>query len=69
MITAGADRARQIGQTQLVLGPPDTEEHTDRVIAEKWDATLALTTAQADEGAIARLRGGVPGDHAFEQIR
>jgi hypothetical protein len=36
------------------------EERTDRVIAEKWDATFALTTAQADEGTIARLCAAVP---------
>ncbi|KKK60166.1 hypothetical protein LCGC14_3027070, partial [marine sediment metagenome] len=33
---------------------------TDRVIAEKWDATFVLTTAEADEGTIARLRAAVP---------
>ncbi len=37
------------------------EERTDRVIAEKSDATFAPTTAEADEGAIARLRGAAPG--------
>ncbi len=37
------------------------EERTDRVIAEKLDATFALTTARADEGTIARLRGAAPG--------
>ena len=36
------------------------EERTDRVIAEKWDATFALTTAQVDEDTIARLRAAVP---------
>ena len=36
------------------------EERTDRVIAEKWDATFALTTAEADEATIARLRAAVP---------
>jgi len=36
------------------------EERTDRVIAEKWDATFALTTAEVDEATLARLRANVP---------
>ena len=36
------------------------DERTDRVIAEKWDATFALTTAEADAATIARLRANVP---------
>lgn len=36
------------------------EERTDRVIAEKWDATFALTTAEATPAAIERLRANVP---------
>ncbi len=38
--------------------PP--EERTDRVIATKWDATFALTTAAADAATIERLRAAVP---------
>ena len=36
------------------------EDRTDRVIAERWDATFTLTTGPADEAAIARLRANVP---------
>ena len=36
------------------------EERTDRVIATKWDATFVLTTAEAGEGTIERLRAAVP---------
>ena len=36
------------------------EDRTDRVIAEKWDATFALTTGPVDDAAIARLRANVP---------
>ena len=36
------------------------EDRTDRVIAERWDATFALTTGPADEAALARLRANVP---------
>lgn len=36
------------------------DERTDRVIAEKWDATFALTTAEADAATLARLRANVP---------
>jgi hypothetical protein len=38
--------------------PP--EERTDRVIATKWDATFALTTAAADAATIERLCANVP---------
>ncbi|MFQ5773675.1 MAG: hypothetical protein ACE5GS_04085 [Kiloniellaceae bacterium] len=36
------------------------EQRTDRVIAERWDATFALTTAEADGTTIERLRANVP---------
>ncbi len=36
------------------------EDRTDRVIAERWDATFALTTALADVDTIARLGANVP---------
>jgi hypothetical protein len=36
------------------------EERTDRVIATKWDATFALTTAEAGAATIERLRAAVP---------
>ncbi|MCG8692633.1 MAG: hypothetical protein MI806_15625, partial [Minwuiales bacterium] len=40
------------------------EERSDRVIAEKWDATFALTLGQPDDAAIARLRQNVPKQEA-----
>ena len=36
------------------------EDRTDRVIAERWDATFALTAGPADEAALARLGANVP---------
>ena len=38
----------------------DPADRTDRVIAEKWDATFTLTTSEPDAAAIARLRANVP---------
>ena len=40
------------------------EERTDRVIAEKWDATFALAGGAVDDAAIARLRRNVPRQEA-----
>ncbi len=40
------------------------EERTDRVIAEKWDATFALTIAEPTPETIARLQAGVPKQEA-----
>ena len=39
-------------------------ERSDRVIAEKWDATFALTLGSPDEEAIARLEQNVPKQEA-----
>ncbi len=36
------------------------EDRTDRVIAERWDATFALSLADPDAATIARLRDNVP---------
>ena len=36
------------------------EDRTDRVIAEKWDSTFALTSARPTDATIARLRVNVP---------
>ena len=36
------------------------EERTDRVIAEKWDATFALVDAPPDAATVARLAANVP---------
>ncbi|MGF1610661.1 MAG: hypothetical protein ACFCUQ_14765 [Kiloniellales bacterium] len=36
------------------------EERSDRVIAEKWDSTFALTIAEPTDATIERLRGNVP---------
>lgn len=36
------------------------EDRTDRVIAEKWDTTFALTSARPTAATIARLRANVP---------
>ncbi len=36
------------------------EDRTDRVIAERWDATFALTTAPGDDATLARLAANVP---------
>lgn len=38
---------------------PD-DQRTDRVIAERWDATFTLTSAEADDATLERLRGNVP---------
>ena len=38
----------------------DPVDRTDRVIAEKWDATFTLTTSEPDATEIARLRANVP---------
>ncbi|MCG8694982.1 MAG: hypothetical protein MI806_27560 [Minwuiales bacterium] len=40
------------------------EERSDRVIAEKWDATFALTLGRPDEATIERLRQNVPKQEA-----
>ncbi len=40
------------------------EERSDRVIAEKWDATFALTLGRPDTEAIERLRQNVPKQEA-----
>ena len=40
------------------------EERSDRVIAEKWDSTFALTTDQPDDATIARLFANVPHQEA-----
>lgn len=40
------------------------EERTDRVIAEKWDATFALTVAEPTSETIARLQASVPKQEA-----
>jgi len=40
------------------------EERTDRVIAEKWDATFALTRGQPSDDDIARLAANVPKQEA-----
>lgn len=36
------------------------EDRTDRVIAEKWDATFTLTMAEPDDGVLDRLRANIP---------
>jgi len=38
----------------------DPVDRTDRVIAEKWDATFTLTTSEPDATEVARLRANVP---------
>lgn len=38
----------------------DDADRTDRVIAERWDATFALTEGTPDDQGIERLRGCVP---------
>lgn len=38
----------------------DPADRTDRVIAERWDATFTLTTAEPDEATLDRLRANVP---------
>ena len=35
------------------------EDRTDRVIAEKWDATFTLTTEEPDAAALTRLRANI----------
>ncbi len=40
------------------------EERSDRVIAEKWDSTFALTTADPDEATLERLFANVPKQEA-----
>ncbi|MCG8353935.1 MAG: hypothetical protein MI920_00040 [Kiloniellales bacterium] len=40
------------------------EERSDRVIAEKWDATFALAIGRPDEAAVERLRANVPRQEA-----
>jgi hypothetical protein len=39
-------------------------QRTDRVIAERWDATFVLTSAEADDRTIARLAANVPRQEA-----
>jgi hypothetical protein len=38
----------------------DAADRTDRVIAEKWDATFTLTTVQPDPSQLARLKINIP---------
>jgi hypothetical protein len=38
----------------------DAADRTDRVIAEKWDATFTLTTTKPDVAAIERLKANIP---------
>ena len=38
----------------------DPADRTDRVIAEKWDATFTLTTREPDTTGLARLKANVP---------
>ena len=40
------------------------EERSDRVIAEKWDSTFALTTAEPDRETVERLFANVPKQEA-----
>ena len=40
------------------------DERTDRVIAEKWDATFALVDGEPGDEDIARLRANVPKQEA-----
>ncbi|MBL6599864.1 MAG: hypothetical protein ISP41_13315, partial [Alphaproteobacteria bacterium] len=38
----------------------DPADRTDRVIAEKWDATFTLTMREPDAAEVARLRANIP---------
>lgn len=38
----------------------DPADRTDRVIAEKWDATFTLTTGEPDASELARLKANIP---------
>ena len=38
----------------------EAAERTDRVIAEKWDATFTLTTKEPDEEKLRYLKGNIP---------
>ena len=42
----------------------DPQHRTDRVIAERWDASFTLTTAEPDTDALARLQRNIPRQEA-----
>ena len=72
MMTAGAGRARQIGQTQPVLGPPETVMRLERFAEPGADKELPIGVGRVVKrrhAARAQAAEATPGDHAFEQIR